>query len=73
MYGPTEEKIALVRQLLAEKQQGRHRNKPWSWACEQATLDLKIAQKHLAPERTEWDALNARDQARASRRGKPKQ
>lgn len=62
-----------MRQLLAEKRQGRHRNKPWSWACEHATLDLKTAQKHLALERAEWDALNTREQGRAGRRGKPKQ
>lgn len=60
MYGPTEVKIAEVRELLAQKRRGSHRGKPWSWAIakapwtqEHGPLDLKTAQKHLAAERTE--------------------
>jgi hypothetical protein len=60
MYGPTELKVSQLRQLLAEKRQGRHGNKSWTWACEQVDLDLKTAQRHLAAEREEWRAINAR-------------
>lgn len=73
MYGPTEEKVALVQQLLAEKRKGKHRSKPWLWACEQATLDLKTAQKHLAAERMAWNELNEKEQERARSRSKPKE
>jgi hypothetical protein len=64
MYGPTEQKVTTVRQLLAEKRQGRHRNRPWSWACQRAEIDQKTAQKHLAAERTEWNTLNKKQQDR---------
>lgn len=64
IYSATEEKLALVRRLLDEKRQGRHRRKSWSWALSKAVtelnptpLDAKTAQKHLAAERAEWDAL----------------
>lgn len=81
IYSATEEKIALVRQLLDQKRQGRHRDKPWSWALSKAVTDLnptpldaKTAQKHLAIERAEWDAINAKQLARAvhdSKRNRP--
>lgn len=80
MYGPTEVKIAEVRELLAQKRRGSHRGKPWSWAIAKASwtqehgpLDLKTAQKHLATERAEWDSLNAKEQGRASPGSKPKE
>jgi cell division septation protein DedD len=65
MYGPTEEKVAMVRQLLAEKRQGRHRARAWLWACREAGIDLKTARKHLAAERAEWDTLTARQSGRS--------
>jgi hypothetical protein len=73
IYGPTEEKIGKVRELLAQKRDGKHRGKPWSWACSEGSIDLKTAQKHLAAEREEWDELNARQLGRAAPGKKPKQ
>jgi hypothetical protein len=64
MYGPTEDKVAMVRQLLAEKRQGRHRGKTWSWACERSSLDLKTARAHLSAERAEWNALSTKQKSR---------
>lgn len=60
IYGPTEEKINKMRELLAQKRDGKHRGKPWSWACSECGIDLKTAQKHLGAEREEWDELHAR-------------
>lgn len=73
IYGPTEEKIGDMRTLLAKKRDGQHRGKPWSWACSECGIDLKTAQKHLATEREEWDAINARQLRRAAPGKKPKQ
>lgn len=73
IYGPTEEKISKMRQLLAQKRDGKHRGKPWSWACSECGLDLKTAQKHLGAERKEWDELHARQLGRTASGKKPKQ
>jgi hypothetical protein len=66
IYGPTEEKISKMRELLAQKRDGKHRGKPWSWACSECGIDLKTAQKHLVAEREEWDEINARLLRRAT-------